>query len=107
MNIGEILSIEHHSYTSNMGWIKALRNGFSGPGEADLKDNLPAILEIDGMRWYMLRRLFTFARTYSWNDLLALLMRLYPEQVFTDDIEGLRGQEYCCESEDGGVAEEA
>jgi nucleoside-diphosphate-sugar epimerase len=41
MNIGEILSIEHQGYPSTMGWIKALWDGFSGEGEAELKDNPP------------------------------------------------------------------
>jgi hypothetical protein len=33
--------------------------------------------------------LFTFAKPYSWNTLLALLRKTYPEKSFIEDIEGL------------------
>ena len=34
-------------------------------------------------------RLFTFAHPYNWNDILAILRKLYPEQKFMDDIPNL------------------
>jgi nucleoside-diphosphate-sugar epimerase len=100
MNVGEILSTEHQGYPSTMGWIKALWNGFSGPGEANLKDNPPqyyinvddnALVHVAALIFDDVKgeRLFTFAHPYSWNDLLILFRKLYPEQKFIDDIEGL------------------
>jgi nucleoside-diphosphate-sugar epimerase len=100
MNIGEILSIEHQGYPSTMGWIKALWYGFSGEGEAELKDNPPqyyinvddnAAVHVAALIYEDVKgeRLFTFAKPYSWNTLLALLRKIYPEKRFIEDIEGL------------------
>jgi nucleoside-diphosphate-sugar epimerase len=76
MNIGEILSIEHQGYPSTMIWIKALWNGFSGDGEADLKDNTPqyytnvnnnAAVHVAALIYEDVKfeRLFTLAKLYS------------------------------------------
>lgn len=100
MNIGEILSIEHQGYPSTMGWIKALWDGFSGEGEAELKDNPPqyyinvddnAAVHVAALIYKDVEgeRLFTFANPYSWNTLLALLRKMYPDKSFIEDIEGL------------------
>lgn len=100
MNIGEILSIEHQGYPSTMGWIKALWGGFSGPGEADLKDNPPQYyINVDENATVHVvalicadvvgERLFTFARPYGWNDLLGIFKKRYPDRKFIADIEGL------------------
>ncbi|KAF2466620.1 aldehyde reductase II [Lindgomyces ingoldianus] len=100
MNIGEILSIEHQGYPSTMSWIKALWGGFNGEGEKDLEDNPPqyyvnvddnAVVHVAALVFGDVKRerLFTFAEPYSWNDLLAIFRRLYPEREFMDDIEGL------------------
>lgn len=100
MNIGEIISIEHQGYPSTMGWIKALWNGFSGPGEKNIVDNPPqyyinvddnALVHVAALIFNDVQgeRLFTFAHPYSWNDLLAFFRRVYPDRKFMDDIEGL------------------
>ncbi|USP82843.1 hypothetical protein yc1106_10117 [Curvularia clavata] len=100
MNIGEILSIEHQGYPSTMGWIKALWNGFSGDGEADLKKNPPqyyinvddnAAVHVAALIYKDVEseRLFTFAKPYSWNTLLALFRKMYPHRAFIDDIEDI------------------
>lgn len=100
MNVGEILSIEHQGYPSTMSWIKALWGGFSGPGEEDLSKNPPqyyinvddnAIVHVAALILKDVKgeRLFTFAYPYSWNDLLAVFRRMYPNKKFIDDIEGL------------------
>jgi nucleoside-diphosphate-sugar epimerase len=100
MNMGEILSIEHQGYPSTMGWIKALWDGFCGEGQSELKD-MPAQYYInvdDNANVHVAaliyedvksERLFTFAKPYNWNTLLALLRRMYPEKSFVDDFEGL------------------
>lgn len=31
-------------------------------------------------------RIFAFAAPYSWNDVLAILRRLYPQRKFTEDL---------------------
>jgi nucleoside-diphosphate-sugar epimerase len=100
MNVGEILSIEHQGYPSTMSWIRALWNGFSGDGEAALKDNPPqyyinvddnAAVHVAALIYEDVKseRLFTFAKPYSWNTLLALFRKNYPQRKFIDDIEGL------------------
>lgn len=100
MNIGEILSIEHQGYPSTMSWVKALWGGFSGEGEADLKDNPPqyyinvddnAAVHVAALIFEDVKqeRLFTFAHPYSWNDLLAIFRKRYPDRKFIADIEGI------------------
>lgn len=99
-NMGEILSIQHQGYPSTMGWIKALWGGFSGDGEQDLRENPPqyyinvddnaavhvAALIFDDVKN---ERLFTFAHPYSWNTLLEIFRRRYPQRKFIDDIENI------------------
>jgi len=100
MNIGEILSIEHQGYPSTMSWIKALWGGFSEPGEEELRSNPPqyyinvddnALVHVGALIFEDVKdeRLFSFARPYSWNTLLALFRKLYPNKKFIDDIDGV------------------
>jgi len=97
-NIGKILSVEHQGYPSTAGWVKALWNGFEG--QEDLKFNPPqyyinvqdnarvhvAALILRGVR---AQRLFTFAYPFTWNDILAIFRKLYPQRKFIDDIPDL------------------
>lgn len=94
-NLGKILSVEHQGYPSTAGWIKALWNGFEG--QEDLKFNPPQyyINVQDNARVHVAaliysdvndERLFSFAHPYSWNDILAIFRKLYPERKFIDDI---------------------
>jgi nucleoside-diphosphate-sugar epimerase len=94
-NMGNIVSIEHQGYPSTAGWIKALWNGFEG--NEDLKFNPPqyyinvqdnarvhvAALIYDDVKG---ERLFAFAYPYTWNDILAVFRKLYPNKTFIEDI---------------------
>ncbi|RDW91717.1 aldehyde reductase II [Coleophoma crateriformis] len=96
-NMGKILSIEHQGYPSTAGWIKALWNGFEG--QEDLKFNPPQYyVNVDNARVHVAalifedvqgERLFSFAHPYSWNDILAIFRKLYPQRKFLEDIPGL------------------
>jgi nucleoside-diphosphate-sugar epimerase len=105
MNIGEILSIEHQGYPSTMAWIKALWGGFIGEGEKDFADNPPqyyvnvgnnAMVHVAALIFEDVKseRLFTFTYPYSWNDMLAIFRKLYPDKTFMADIPGL-GEDNC------------
>jgi nucleoside-diphosphate-sugar epimerase len=97
-NMGNILSIEHQGYPSTAGWIKALWNGFEG--NKDLAFNPPqyyinvqdnarvhvAALIFDDVKS---ERLFAFAYPYTWNDILAVFRKLYPQRKFIDDMSDL------------------
>ncbi|RDW60547.1 hypothetical protein BP6252_11930 [Coleophoma cylindrospora] len=97
-NMGTILSIEHQGYPSTAGWIKALWNEFEG--QEDLKFNPPQyyVNVQDNARVHVAalifedvqgERLFSFAHPYSWNDILAIFRKLYPQRKFLEDIPGL------------------
>ncbi|OGM42959.1 aldehyde reductase II [Aspergillus bombycis] len=100
VNMGTILSPEHQGYPSTDGWIKAVWDGFPGEEGQALKYNPPQyyINVQDAARVHVAaliypdvqnERLFAFAHPYSWNDILAILRRLYPQQTFIDDIPNL------------------
>ncbi|KAF2670264.1 NAD(P)-binding protein [Microthyrium microscopicum] len=97
-NMGHILSIEHQGYPSTAGWIKALYHGFEG--HEDLKFNPPQyyINVQDNARVHVAaliyedvanERLFSFAHPYTWNDILAVFRKLYPERKFIEDLPDL------------------
>ncbi|KAH8655887.1 hypothetical protein BX600DRAFT_470467 [Xylariales sp. PMI_506] len=97
-NMGLVLSTEHQGYPSTAGWIRALWNGFEG--HEDLKFNPPQyyINVQDNARVHVAatiyedvegERLFTFAYPYTWNDILAVFRKLYPQRKFIDDIPDL------------------
>lgn len=97
-NLGTVLSVENQGTPSTVGWIKALWNSFEGA--EDLKANPPQyyINVQDNARVHVAalvysdvqdERLFTFAYPYNWNDILAVLRKLYPERKFMDDIPDL------------------
>lgn len=94
-NMGTILSPEHQGYPSTAGWVRALWDGFEG--HEDLKFNPPqyyvnvqdnARVHVAAMIYQDVvgERLFTFAHPYSWNDILAIFRKLYPQRKFIDDI---------------------
>ncbi|KNG84875.1 aldehyde reductase II [Aspergillus nomiae NRRL 13137] len=95
VNMGTILSPENQGYRSSSGWIKAVWDGFPGEGELqhnppqyyiDVQDNarvhVAALIYPDVQN----ERLFAFAHPYTWNDILAVLRRLYPQRKFVKDI---------------------
>lgn len=96
-NMGKVLSMEHQGYPSTNGWLKSLWDGF--PGEegkeislippqyyVNVQDNarvhVAALVYADVKN----ERLFTFAHPYSWNDILAVFRKLYPQKKFIDDL---------------------
>jgi nucleoside-diphosphate-sugar epimerase len=94
-NMGHILSVEHQGYPSTAGWIQALWNGFKG--REDLAFNPPQyyINVQDNARVHVAalifndvknERLFSFAHPYTWNDILAVFRKLYPQRKFIDDL---------------------
>ena len=97
-NMGHILSVEHQGYPSTAGWIRALWDGFKG--HEDLKYNPPQyyINVQDNARVHVAalifpdvkgERLFSFAYPYTWNDILAIFRKLYPQKEFMVDIPDL------------------
>lgn len=99
-NMGLVLSPEHQGAASTVGWIRALWDGFRGPGQKDLIDNPPqyfinvqdnARIHIAAVLYEDVKneRLFSWAAPYNWNDILAVLRKQYPEKDFIDDIPNL------------------
>lgn len=99
-NMGTILSVENQGYPSTDGWIKSLWGGFPGEEGEELKYNPPQyyINVQDNARVHVAaliyedvknERLFTFAHSYSWNDILAILRKLYPQKKFIEDLPNL------------------
>lgn len=97
-NLGKILSPEHQGYPSTAGWIKALWNGFQG--NEDLKFNPPqyyinvqddARVHVGALIYPDVQneRLYAFAYPYTWNSILAIFRKLYPNRKFIDDIPDL------------------
>jgi len=97
-NIGHILSVEHQGYPSTSGWVRALWDGFEG--QKDLEYNPPqyyidvqdnARVHIAALIFPDVRneRLFSFAYPFTWNDILAVFRKLYPERKFIDDYSNL------------------
>ena len=96
-NMGLVLDPKHQGTPSTVGWLHALWNGFEG--QEDLKFNPPQyyINVQDNARVHVAalifpdvksERLFTFAYPFTWNDLLAIYRKLWPDRKFMDDIEG-------------------
>ena len=97
-NIGKVLSPEHQGYPSTAGWVKALWDGFEGT--EDLKFNPPQyfVNVQDNARVHVAalifpdvqnERLYAFTAPYSWNDMLAIFRKLFPERKFIDDMPNL------------------
>ncbi|KAF2096617.1 aldehyde reductase [Rhizodiscina lignyota] len=94
MNIGHILSVKDQGYPSTSGWVRALWDGFKG--HEDLEYNPPqyyinvqdnARVHIAGLIYSDVKgeRLYSFAHPYNWNDMLAVLRKLYPDRKFHED----------------------
>jgi hypothetical protein len=99
-NLGLVLSPEHQGAPSTVGWLKALWNGFASEDEKALSKNPPQyfINVQDNARVHVAalispdvnnERLFTFAKPYNWNDILAIYRKHYPEHKFIDDLPDL------------------
>jgi len=97
-NMGLILSPEHQGYPSTSGWIQALWDGFKG--HEDLAFNPPqyyvnvqddARVHVAALIYNDVKdvRLFAFAHPYTWNDILAIFRKLYPQKKFIDDMPNL------------------
>lgn len=98
-NIGLVLCPEHQGAPSTVGWVKALWDGFP-EGTKELKENPPqyyinvqdnAQVHVGALLFGIIanKRLFTFARPFNWNDMLAILRDLYPKRPFIDDLPDL------------------
>lgn len=97
-NMGIVLSPEHQGHPSTVGWIKAAWDGFQG--SEDLKFNPPQyyINVQDNARIHVAaliysdvesERLFTFAHPFTWNEILAVFRKWYPNHKTIDDIPDL------------------
>ena len=89
-NMGYILSVEHQGYPSTAGWIRALWDGFKD--HKDLEYNPPQyyINVADDARLHIIaltapdvvsERIFGFAGTFHWNQILEMMRRAVPEGV--------------------------
>ncbi|KAE8378519.1 hypothetical protein BDV26DRAFT_292186 [Aspergillus bertholletiae] len=99
-NMGAILSPKNQGYPSSARWIKAVWEGFPGKEGQEVKYNPPQyyVNVQDDARVHVAaliypdvqnERLFAYAHPCSWNNILAILRRLYPQQTFIDDIPDL------------------
>ncbi|KAL6250669.1 hypothetical protein RBB50_002972 [Rhinocladiella similis] len=97
-NIGVVLSPEHQGTPSTVGWVKAVWDGFKG--QEKLAFNPPqyyvnvqdtARVHVGGLIYPDVNseRLIDFAHPFNWNDILAILRKLYPNHQFVDDIPDL------------------
>jgi nucleoside-diphosphate-sugar epimerase len=97
-NMGNILSVKDQGYPSTAGWVRAAWDGFKG--HEDLVFNPPQyyINVQDNARVHVValiyedvsnERLFTFAHPYTWNDILHIFRKLYPERTFQPDYNNL------------------
>jgi nucleoside-diphosphate-sugar epimerase len=97
-NMGKVLDVKGQGAPSTVGWIKALWDGFEG--NEDLKENPPqyfvnvqdtARVHVGALLYPDVNneRLFAWAAPYNWNDILAILRKLYPDREFIQDIPDL------------------
>ena len=87
---GEILSEEQSASTG--AWIKNLYNGDPGPlntpeqwmtnVDDSARLHVSALLDPQVEN----ERILAFAYPYNWNDILAILRKLYPDRTFPNDI---------------------
>ncbi|EGE80807.1 aldehyde reductase II [Blastomyces dermatitidis ATCC 18188] len=98
-NFGEVLSPQHQGFPSTAGWVRAVWEGFKGK-YADEVSNKPqyyvnvrdnALVHVAALIYadVQAERLFAFAQPYNWNDILAVMRKLYPDREFIDDIPDL------------------
>lgn len=94
-NLGVVLDPKHQGTPSTIGWLHALWNGFRG--QEDIAQNPPQyfINVQDNARVHVAalicpdvqsERLFTFAKAFNWNDLLAIYRKNYPNRTFIDNM---------------------
>lgn len=97
-NMGPVLSTEHQGYPSTAGWIRALWDGFRGHEDLRFNPSQYYTNVQDNARVHVAaliyedvagERLFAFAHPYTWNDILAVFRKLYPQRKFIDDIPDL------------------
>ncbi|OJD14593.1 hypothetical protein AJ78_05080 [Emergomyces pasteurianus Ep9510] len=98
-NFGKVLSPQNQGFPSTAGWVKAVWEGFKGK-YADEVFNKPqhyvnvrdnALVHVAALIYADVRaeRLFAFAQPYNWNDILAVMRKLYPDTEFIDDLPDL------------------
>ncbi|KKZ68352.1 hypothetical protein EMCG_05972 [[Emmonsia] crescens] len=98
-NFGKVLSPQQQGFPSTAGWVKAVWEGFKGK-YADEVFNKPqyyvnvrdnALVHVAALIYADVRaeRLFAFAHPYNWNDILAVMRKLYPDREFIDDLPDL------------------
>ncbi|OAX81997.1 hypothetical protein ACJ72_03657 [Emergomyces africanus] len=98
-NFGKVLSPKCEGFPSTAGWVKAVWEGFKGK-YADQVFNKPqyyvnvrdnALVHVAALIYADVRgeRLFAFAQPYNWNDILAVMRKLYPDREFIDDLPDL------------------
>ncbi|PVH85433.1 aldehyde reductase [Cadophora sp. DSE1049] len=92
-NFGIVCDPEHQGFPSTTGWLKSLFDG-----ELTLHNFVPpqyAIDTIDCARLHVgalldaaveNQRLFGYAEPYTWNEMLAIFRKLYPDRKFMDDL---------------------
>ena len=94
MNLGEVFSDKQTTETGS--WIKTIADGkvdqlLSIPPQwmENVKDSarlhLSALLDPRVGN----ERILAFAEPFNWNDILAVLRKLYPERRFSDDVPDL------------------
>jgi nucleoside-diphosphate-sugar epimerase len=97
-NMGKVLSPQHQGYPSTAGWVKALWDGFEGSEDVAFNHPQYFVNAQDNARVHVSaliypdvqnERLFAFADTYTWNDILTIFRKLYPGRKFIDDIPNL------------------
>ncbi|CZT46219.1 uncharacterized protein RSE6_06620 [Rhynchosporium secalis] len=92
-NFGIVFDPEYQGFSSPTGWLKSLFDGeitfhnFVTPEFAiDTIDcarlHLSALLDTTVEN----QRLFGYAEPYTWNEILAIFRRLYPDRNFMDDL---------------------
>jgi nucleoside-diphosphate-sugar epimerase len=98
-NMGNILSVKDQGYPSTSGWIRALWDNFKG--HEDLEFNPPqyyinvqdnARVHVAALIYHDVKseRLFTFAHPYTWNAILQVFRKLYPNKTFREDFDDTR-----------------
>ncbi|PGH15962.1 hypothetical protein AJ79_02129 [Helicocarpus griseus UAMH5409] len=104
VNFGSALCPEHQGYPSTVMWVRAVWDGF----RANHGDGVSIPPRVIPLQWFVdvvddalvhvaaliykdvrAERLFAYAETYSWNDILAALRKAHPERQFIEDIPDL------------------
>ncbi|CZT05838.1 uncharacterized protein RAG0_11766 [Rhynchosporium agropyri] len=92
-NFGIVFDPEYQGFPSTTGWLKSLYEG-----EITFHNFVTPQFAIDTINCARLhvgalldttvenQRLFGYAEPYTWNEILAIFRRLYPDRNFMDDL---------------------